>query len=523
MVYEYSHEYSTAAMSSPTNTFDIDLDDDNESPTTDTFESTAALQVRQLERERRLRAIDRTFQNVVDEADEQIRSVSLNFTPDGAAHNEVDIRNMEDQIIASQPKSVAGKIKVKAVEVATQQVNRFTNNDQKYQLEMQSKAAAGNFEDFLPQSNFRSSKENGDSPSQSNFRSLEENHSKDSTESRPKTPAGKLKEKAVQVVEQVTRFAKKSKTTFPLEMQSNTAVGNFDDIQSTRNNPHANTIMFNTILTKCRQHRSQIGLAFLALLLIMATTITVGAISDSPSVLVLSEKTMTNLRLIRGVLIHNGFDRKHFDDEKSPQFTAIVQLAEEVTMKELSIDSVKDKTLAVVEMNHTTNELTNFNVAYAEQLVLIERYVLLAVYYVTTEYAKWKRTDNWLANDRHVCDDWQGVQCRELSSGNITLKVVTSINLSSNNMAGSIPKELCSLHQLEVLNLQDNDLSGLVPDCVGRLHSLKKIHLSRNSLRGEIPAGLCTLKSSGFLKEIVSDCGGGSQDDIECDCCTECL
>jgi hypothetical protein len=102
----YSNEYSSTAVSSPSSTFDIDLDEDDDTPP-DTFLSTAALQVRQLERERRLQAIDRTFQHVLDETDTQIENASLNFTPNGAAHNEENIRNMEHQIIASQPKSVA--------------------------------------------------------------------------------------------------------------------------------------------------------------------------------------------------------------------------------------------------------------------------------------------------------------------------------------------------------------------------------------------------------------------------------
>ncbi len=530
----YSHEYSAAAVNSPSNTFE--LDEDDEEPGRDTFMSTAAMQVRQLERERRLREIDRTFQNVVEEADHQIQSASLNFRVGGAAHSEEHIKYMEDTIIASQPKTVAGKIKEKAVNVATQQVNRLTNNNQKQQVEMQSKAAAGNFEDFLPQADFQNVE--GTSSSQNNFRGSKISIHVD----RPQTPAAKIKDKAVkvasqissQVSTQVNRLSKKE-MKFPFEVRSNTAAASFDNLDGgmgsnrgernySNNISHSHIIMINTIIEKCRQEKEKLGLILLAFLMVLGITITVTALQASPSALTVSEETLMNLRLVRGVLISNGFLKKPLQNENSIEFTAAAKLAEEVTLKHISLDSVKKSETLEVNFDETTKKPTSFNIAYVEQRELVERYVLLILYYKTSIMQEWISNDNWLKSGTHVCDGWHGVTCNDIKSGDITFRPISILNLSSNNVTGSIPEEICHLHLLEELNLQDNALSGLVPECLGQeLRSLKKIHLGLNSLSGKMPLGLCELKNDYFLEEIISDCGGGGEDDIECDCCTECI
>ena len=168
------------------------------------------------------------------------------------------------------------------------------------------------------------------------------------------------------------------------------------------------------------------------------------------------------------------------------------------------------------------NQPIEFNVAYAEQRTIIERFVLLVLYFVSTEVSQWDRNNNWSAKDKHV-NDWQGIACSTLYSDDVTLKVVSTIDLSSNSMAGSIPKELCNLRDLEALYLQDNELTGKVPDCMGLFKSLKTFEISKNNLSGKVPEGLCDLVENGVLTKFLSDCGGGGQDDIECRCCTECL
>ena len=469
------NKYSTAALSSPTSTFDIDLDDDEhekayEAETgdleVDTLGNSAALQMRHLERERRLKEIDQTFLNVVEEADKQIRTASQSFTETASIHDEETIRDMEHQILASQPKSKAGKLKERALEVATKQVNRFTKNNEKVRLELQSRTAVGNFDDFLPQSGFR--------------------------------------------------------------RQENDDVNKPYGVDPDASWVDRSGVMFNTIYSKANRHRSKIGLIALALLLAVASTVTVRALSEPPLIVALPEETLKHLKIIRESLIKSGFHKSQLHDDKTPQFAALAQLAAEATMKELSIDTIKKKTEIQVEKDDL-NQPTSFNVAYVEQRVLIERYAVLTIYFETTKESLWKKRDNWLANDRHICDGWYGVRCHEFTSSSDNdggkAAIVTEMNLASNKITGTLPDEICHLEQLEKLNLEGNNLSGNLPDCIGRLRSLQKLYISFNSFNGKVPDEVCDLRDNknGMLAELVSDCGGGDKDDIECDCCTECL
>ncbi|KAL6321516.1 hypothetical protein AAG906_019696 [Vitis piasezkii] len=65
-----------------------------------------------------------------------------------------------------------------------------------------------------------------------------------------------------------------------------------------------------------------------------------------------------------------------------------------------------------------------------------------------------------------------------------------SIDLSSNNLLGEIPKEITDLLELVSLNLSRNNLTGLIPITIGQLKSLEVLDLSQNELFGEIPTSL---------------------------------
>ncbi|XP_047947593.1 receptor-like protein EIX2 [Salvia hispanica] len=73
------------------------------------------------------------------------------------------------------------------------------------------------------------------------------------------------------------------------------------------------------------------------------------------------------------------------------------------------------------------------------------------------------------------------------------LVLVTSINLSDNNLSGEIPEGVTSLVELKFLNLSRNHLTGLIPRRVGDMKQLESLDLSRNSLVGEIPVSVTVL------------------------------
>ncbi|GLT39866.1 hypothetical protein SLA2020_140330 [Shorea laevis] len=74
-----------------------------------------------------------------------------------------------------------------------------------------------------------------------------------------------------------------------------------------------------------------------------------------------------------------------------------------------------------------------------------------------------------------------------------TLRFVTSIDLSDNNLSGEIPEEITSLVGLFSLNLSTNHLTGHIPRTIGQMRSLESLDLSYNQLSGEIPLSMSYL------------------------------
>ncbi|KAF7822874.1 receptor-like protein EIX2 [Senna tora] len=73
------------------------------------------------------------------------------------------------------------------------------------------------------------------------------------------------------------------------------------------------------------------------------------------------------------------------------------------------------------------------------------------------------------------------------------LKLVRVIDLSSNNVCGTIPPEIFRLVGLHSLNLSHNQLMGNIPNEIGNMKHLESLDLSTNQLSGEIPQSLSQL------------------------------
>ncbi|KAJ0930037.1 putative protein kinase RLK-Pelle-LRR-XII-1 family [Helianthus annuus] len=80
------------------------------------------------------------------------------------------------------------------------------------------------------------------------------------------------------------------------------------------------------------------------------------------------------------------------------------------------------------------------------------------------------------------------VQLLQLSSLSITL------DLSQNNLFGSLPIEVGNLNMLTTLDLSDNNLSGNIPSSLGGCSSLLRLSLKGNLFQGMIPLSLNSLK-----------------------------
>jgi len=79
------------------------------------------------------------------------------------------------------------------------------------------------------------------------------------------------------------------------------------------------------------------------------------------------------------------------------------------------------------------------------------------------------------------------------------LRFMTLIDMSSNNLSGTIPPQMFSLIGLSSLNLSNNKLAGKIPNEIGNMKSLESLDFSRNQLSGEIPQSLSGLSFLGYL------------------------
>ncbi len=102
---------------------------------------------------------------------------------------------------------------------------------------------------------------------------------------------------------------------------------------------------------------------------------------------------------------------------------------------------------------------------------------------------------------RHLIVDNSGPGLRKKKlTGNLSatlgdLSNLEVLVLSDNAFNGTIPPELRHLSKLRVLKLDGNEFTGPVPEQFVSLSALQELNLARNSLAGEIPVELAALKS----------------------------
>ncbi|XP_016437356.2 receptor-like protein EIX2 [Nicotiana tabacum] len=74
-----------------------------------------------------------------------------------------------------------------------------------------------------------------------------------------------------------------------------------------------------------------------------------------------------------------------------------------------------------------------------------------------------------------------------------TLWLLKTIDISSNELVGEIPKDFSRMNALLSLNLSRNNLTGNIIEGIGTMKMLEVLDLSRNQLSGKIPIGLANL------------------------------
>ena len=103
-----------------------------------------------------------------------------------------------------------------------------------------------------------------------------------------------------------------------------------------------------------------------------------------------------------------------------------------------------------------------------------------------------RRSLNW--SEHLPINTWQGVS--------IAKNRVVGIELSLEDLSGTIPSELVSLSELQFLHLPYNSLTGEIPPELGDLANLQSLDIRANELTGEVPSELVPSQLN-YEKDIV--------------------
>ncbi|MFC1574371.1 leucine-rich repeat domain-containing protein, partial [Candidatus Latescibacterota bacterium] len=112
------------------------------------------------------------------------------------------------------------------------------------------------------------------------------------------------------------------------------------------------------------------------------------------------------------------------------------------------------------------------------EVPLAEKEALEALYN-STDGANWTNNTNWLTSA--PVSEWYGVSVTYPGDN------VTKLDLSNNNLSGTIPPEIGNLKNLYSLNLGTNQLTGSIPPEIGTLVNLRLLYIHHNPLQGSIP------------------------------------
>lgn len=97
--------------------------------------------------------------------------------------------------------------------------------------------------------------------------------------------------------------------------------------------------------------------------------------------------------------------------------------------------------------------------------------------YNSTHGEEWFESTNWNRDDLTYCS-YFGISC----DANLT---VVKLGVIDNNLMGSLPSGLLhGVSSITSINLQSNHLSGTLPSSIGSLHSLHSLLIDNNHLTG---------------------------------------
>ena len=147
--------------------------------------------------------------------------------------------------------------------------------------------------------------------------------------------------------------------------------------------------------------------------------------------------------------------------------------------------------LRIVE-NNSDQEGTFGLCAYDASVACHPDFDALISIYNDANGASWTNNTGWTdgvaGTNCDICS-WHGVVCDGFGR-------VKELNLSNNNLTGTLSAAIGDLPNIQKINLLSNDIGNVIPDVFSGLAKLKNIDLSGNAFTGAIPdfAGLASLE-----------------------------
>lgn len=117
--------------------------------------------------------------------------------------------------------------------------------------------------------------------------------------------------------------------------------------------------------------------------------------------------------------------------------------------------------------------------------------------YNSTNGSSWTTNTNWLTGP---VPGWYGVS--------VSGSRVKEINLTANNLTGTLPAGIGNLSELDSLTLVGNYIGGTIPSSLGSLSNIVWLDLTYNQLTGSIPSSLSTLANLDLLSLSANNLSG---------------
>jgi hypothetical protein len=123
----------------------------------------------------------------------------------------------------------------------------------------------------------------------------------------------------------------------------------------------------------------------------------------------------------------------------------------------------------------------------------VQRYVY-GLFFLELDGIDWTDWTDWMS-ELDVCD-WLGSSCSRTN-------LVTKMELTANNLRGTLPPEMSELTLLTSLRYGENGFTGKVPESLSELSNLFEIDMAGNSLSGSFSPLLFSNSSSSLGKNSI--------------------